>query len=378
MCRAAPSAGAEAVNLRVIAQYAWCFNWVDNTWVYEVGGVLRNDGSTPVGDIRVYVNYYIGQNKVGTHWQAPCIGVLRPGDTSPFLAQEWIDDGNLVTRYELEVIGHETTDTYYRGLRVEAQSADWSDGYTVYGTIVNTGTRTVSHPRVLGAYYNTRGDLLWVGRSELTYHDYLGPGERAPFCDYAETADRPVVTHQLWVYYRDVLEQSQCTADPALAYGITSAAWSGSGYNRTFTVRGIITNSAPIQSDVFFSIAFWSGSDVKYTMAQDSWAALRLGPGVSLPFSAAFWVYEQFDWDRYELFPYSSNTLPCAQLTETPTSILTPTAVPCPTTTATPTDTATTTPTETPTPMPSATPTLTNTPTFTSTRRTIYLPIIVR
>jgi hypothetical protein len=249
-----PQTVSSSVVISVIAScgkpYYSSINPEYNT--YDVHGIVRNDGDKNATNIyvRVRIYWYQGGAVQGETTRLVEIPILRPGETSPFLADVYYRYPELIGYYTVETLGTETSTEPYQPLQIfdDYTFIDGSD-LALWGEVGN-----ISPDYLIGyktyvyvGWFNAAGQLIELEeawRNPLSryseYTIYLSPGERVPFYYPISLFDQ-ATRYQIW------------TKGEALPTGLypvyltlenVTQTWQGSN----FVVTGTIRNNSDVQS----------------------------------------------------------------------------------------------------------------------------------
>lgn len=345
---------------------------LSNNLYYVVEGVVKNSGSTNVNEVYVRAKLFSGNTQVVDGRDRIDLTTLRPGETSSFSVYVRYDLPSIVTRYELDAVGNQTTEQPLRDLTVINDLRTVERGNHVWrGEVVNQGGRTTDSGLRFGGQSSYIFAIAYGPADQIVYYSaspigLLNPGGKDPFT-FLTSANDPVSRWEYWINYY-VLPVGRYGAVQELT-GISTERTAGGG----IAIRGQATNRSDVAMygldavvvfrDAQGRVAGWS------TPFFASWLNNPLRPGETRSFEASvfdFYVPASYtSIDIYSVPDQDTSVAPPAPpptvtLTYTPSS--TPSITHTPTRTHTPISTGTPTLTRTVTPTPTATPTLFPTP----------------
>jgi hypothetical protein len=198
-------------NLKVI-DYSWYF---DSIGGFHIVGEIQNTGTTILNPVVIGGTIYTPDGTAQT-MSNPCtvyINYMLPQQKAAFLMDfplkdmSWLSLG--IDHTDFTVIKADSNSSYqYPDLSITSStpSIDEVGQYWVSGKVQNVGNRTANNIRVIGAFYNSTGDVVATGYSEELTPLYLDPSGSASFkvgawdINMTEiTPDRKISSYTLYV-----------------------------------------------------------------------------------------------------------------------------------------------------------------------------------
>jgi hypothetical protein len=235
-----PKGFSQTQSVSIIG-YSW---YVDETGGLDVVGQVQNVGSSTVNPVILTGTVFAPGGEVAS--TSACqvwVSYLTPGQKAPFYMEfmppeestGWSPDyiGNI----SLSVAKATPTNSYqYPDLKITSSSASigtaatgagLEGAYVVNGVIKNTGTQAATNVTVVGAFFNSTGNVVGVG-----YTDYLTPTVLAPsaittFQIEALDLNQSLVPPNLKIYSYSLLVQTGAPILNGTAPSPTSSQSSG-------------------------------------------------------------------------------------------------------------------------------------------------------
>ncbi len=141
---------------------------VDSLRFFTVFGVIMNKLQRNIASIRVNVTFYRGNRVIAVGFGYSEIKILKPGEKSPFFIYLKLNQTTDVpTSYNLTLTYKETEEEPVSQIRIiESSSRISEEGYfIVTGTLENRGVRKAGATKIICAYYDSKGNLLFMTHS---------------------------------------------------------------------------------------------------------------------------------------------------------------------------------------------------------------------
>lgn len=326
------------VSFEILQSYGYAHAASGNDY-YCVAGIIQNTSTSNVEDIWIRARIFWSTGaKRGERTVNPVLPILRPDETSLFVACVEYCCPELIDYYTLDVIGVETSKEPYHDVSVvNDQEVTIGTTRRIYGEVLNTGNRVVDggYLRLHAAFYDSNGQMLDWDWYYLLGFDYwspwghLAPGWKAPF--YTQTSlFNSVASRQYWIQ-AELLEDGLYPVH----LSVTHEAELGIGDWGQTVIHGMVTNNSDITVERFHSYAVFRdglGRVVNFFRDYQSFGNEPLGPGETRGFEHTLWDVPE-SYAGFDMYAHCELTTTMAP--PTPTSTVTPT----PAVTSTPTPT---------------------------------------
>lgn len=360
---------------------------------YVVEGIVKNTGNSNANNVYARVRvYWTGGTLRGEHTERVDLGILRPGETSPFSVWVSTSAPSTIDYYTIEIAGVETTLAPYRNVAVinESMVVDGTSR-ALLAELQDQGNRGIDvgqYPSVSTVFFDSAGRILAYDRWNILdfWGGHIPAGGTMPFAASASIFD-PVNSWQHWIQ-ADPFPIGTYAAH--ITHHVQEITPDGNG---GLYVRGTVTNHGTVPIDHYATFVIFRNQQGQVVgFDRDGyWAqggALQSGETENweqhvLPYSVPS-AYHNITVHSYSSTSTTEGTItptPTSTFTSVPTATSTSTSTPPPTLTATPTPTRQSTfgnlplvlldwylvrPTPTPTATSTRRPTATPTPTATS------------
>ena len=148
-----------AANLQVL-NYS---SYTNSSGLPVVVGEIINDGKDPVKSVEVKVSFIDDEGQVIDSGKAvAAVGMIPPGQRSPFMIVGSADHASEITSYELQILNFATTKNKPAMLQIVSTS-EFSDGVSevsIRGEITNLGGNAASSTKVHATFYDDDGRVI--------------------------------------------------------------------------------------------------------------------------------------------------------------------------------------------------------------------------
>ncbi len=198
--------------------------YVDESGALDVVGQVQNVGSSTVNPVILTGTVFApGGEVASTSATQVWVSYLTPGQKAPFYMEFPPPQGS--TGWALAYIGNITlsvaeadpTNSYqYSDLKITSSSgfigtgADqgYQGAYGVNGVIKNTGTQPATNITVVGAFFNSTGNVVGVGYTDYLTPTVLVPSNTTTFQIFALDLNQSQVPSNLKIYSYSLLVQT--------------------------------------------------------------------------------------------------------------------------------------------------------------------------
>ena len=168
-----------ATNLQVL-NYS---SYTNSSGLPVVVGEIINDGKDPVKSVEVKVSFIDDEGQVIDSGKAvAAVGMIPPGQRSPFMIVGSADHANEITGYELQILNFATTKNKPAMLQIVSTS-EFSDGVSevsIRGEITNLGGNAASSTKVHATFYDDSGRVIGY-TSASPDRNIIEPNNKAGF-----------------------------------------------------------------------------------------------------------------------------------------------------------------------------------------------------
>uniref|UniRef100_A0A6M3M8E0 Uncharacterized protein n=1 Tax=viral metagenome TaxID=1070528 RepID=A0A6M3M8E0_9ZZZZ len=157
-------------------------SYVDNLGYYTVVGEVQNNLQSNINYVKISATFYDSQNNViGTDFTYTDMGILKPGQKSPFEISSYPDKIS-PSNFKLSVSYKDTGNEPYEGLQILSSTSktDNLGYYETVGEIKNNGNRNSTYVKVIATYYDSTGKVIAKSFTYTNPED-INSGDTAPF-----------------------------------------------------------------------------------------------------------------------------------------------------------------------------------------------------
>jgi len=138
-------------------------SYINSNGLPVVVGEIINDGREPVKSVEVKVNFIDTAGQViDSSMAVAAVGMIPPGQRSPFMIVGNADYANAITSYELQIVNFARAQNKPAMLEV-ASTSEFSDGVSevsIMGTIMNMGSDASTSTKVHATFYDESGRVI--------------------------------------------------------------------------------------------------------------------------------------------------------------------------------------------------------------------------
>ncbi len=221
-----PKTHSQTQNIKVV-NWSW---YVDPQGILDAVGLVQNVGPNTIKSVSLAASV-IGPNNVDVADSGTQVWVLDllPNQEAPFYIEfvsphvssqtttwyELIQEGALSSIMFRPVSANATSDYQYQGLSITSSkssigtTAGYSGAFLVNGVIKNTGDQTATNLTVVGAFFNSTGNVVGVGYTNYLTPRALTPGNTTTFQIAALDLNQSQVPAALQIKSYQLLVQTQ-------------------------------------------------------------------------------------------------------------------------------------------------------------------------
>jgi hypothetical protein len=199
--------------------------YVDESGGLNVVGQVQNVGSSTVNPVILEGTVFApGGEVASTSATQVWVSYLTPGQKAPFImdfsapedTSGWSPD--YISNITLSVAEANATNSYqYPDLKITSSSPfigtaatgqGYQGAYGVNGVIENTGTQPATNITVVGAFFNSTGNVVGVGYTDYLTPTVLAPSDTTTFQIFALDLNQSQVPSNLKIYSYSLLVQT--------------------------------------------------------------------------------------------------------------------------------------------------------------------------
>jgi hypothetical protein len=220
-----PKAQSQTQDIQITKSW-----YIDSEGFLDVVGLVQNTGPNTI------LNVTLAGEVIGPQGTAlsesgtvAWVSYLLPGQKAPFYMEfmqpqsgsqtaTWAQavQANAIDEISITpTIADPTTYYQYQGLKITSSKSSigttggYNGAYGVSGVIENTGDQTATNLTVVGAFYNSTGNVVGVGYTDYLTPTELTPGNTTTFSIYALDLNQSQVPKSLQITGYQLLVQTQ-------------------------------------------------------------------------------------------------------------------------------------------------------------------------